>query len=239
VHIAVEPAEDLAGRDERVIGEEEFDLAVESVDGEGGGDAVPGDIEQDDGEGLVVAVVGGALAGEEVVAADLAHGFVLIGEVDILPGARDREHALVDGAGVGEFLAERAVALLDEGVPVLPERREWRAQAIRQPGRAMSGLSATRMMCSATPPGSISRRLKALNPRTITAGRAAWRADQGKTSEATRWLTANDQTPVPVPSPLARRTMPAIPSAAMSPMLTQTAWLLVSLFLSVRTRAAT
>src|SRR5690606_34601557 len=106
-----------------LLGEDPAQLPVEAVDGEGGRDAVPGDVEGDDGEGaLVLAAFGGSAldrgrgveVGVEVVAADLAHRLVAVGEADGALVARDREGALVDDAGVDEFLADLLEPVLEE-----------------------------------------------------------------------------------------------------------------------------
>jgi hypothetical protein len=86
---------------------------MEAVYGEGGGDAVAGDVDDHDAEGVVlrvgVDVEVREWVCEEEVAADLSHGFVAVVEADWSCGDGRREEGFVDAPGVGEFAFDLAV----------------------------------------------------------------------------------------------------------------------------------
>eukprot|EP00913_Durusdinium_trenchii_P005992 g5604.t1 len=110
----VEVCEEVGGAERCGGAGAALEFVVDAVDGECGGDAVTGDINEDDEDGPVG---GWGWEGEgpdkEEVAADLAHGLVAVGDADGAAGDGRGEEGLVDPAGVGEVARDFGVAVED------------------------------------------------------------------------------------------------------------------------------
>lgn len=70
--VLVEGAENFGGSGGGVLTEKAFDFAEKAVNGQGGGDAVAGDVDKSDE--VVGAGWGGELTMEQEIAADVVHG---------------------------------------------------------------------------------------------------------------------------------------------------------------------
>ena len=90
-------------------------IARESIDSQGGGEAVAGDVDEDEVEDGRSVVAPGVTC-EEVVAADLSHGGIDVVHADGPVGDGLGEEGLVDAPRVGEFLLDLAVAPAEHAV---------------------------------------------------------------------------------------------------------------------------